>query len=192
MTLYEEEFRKGKFSADLIEASKRGYFFEQRWELIQEFGFAVPNEECLDIIAKFQPILEVGSGNGYWAWELRQRGVEVVATDPTTQLKSRYNAIREGKRWLTPRRLKAEKAVEHYPHHTLMMVCPCMEPWAFQTIMNYTGKHLIFVGEDWGGCTATDAFWKAIENWEKSHVVNIPKFPAIHDYFRVYTRPEKK
>lgn len=52
-----------------------------RFAFIRKYGYAIPNDAALDEIAKHSPILEVGAGNGYWAYELTKRGVDVVATD---------------------------------------------------------------------------------------------------------------
>ena len=41
----------------------------------------MPNARALAIIAHFAPIVEVGSGTGYWAGELKARGVDINAYD---------------------------------------------------------------------------------------------------------------
>lgn len=50
--------------------------------LSQQFAFAVPTEEVLEIVASLgKPVVEVGAGTGYWSWLLRNRGVDVIAYD---------------------------------------------------------------------------------------------------------------
>jgi hypothetical protein len=50
----------------------------------------------VQVLAPYAPIVEVGAGSGYWAYELRQAGVEVVATDPGT---GRYHRLNH---WVCP------------------------------------------------------------------------------------------
>jgi hypothetical protein len=50
-------------------------------QLTNQFAWAVPNARALAIIAHFAPIVEVGSGTGYWAGELKARGVDINAYD---------------------------------------------------------------------------------------------------------------
>jgi hypothetical protein len=52
-----------------------------RRELTQAFSYAVPTVAGLAAIARGGPILEVGSGAGYWARCLGELGAEVRATD---------------------------------------------------------------------------------------------------------------
>eukprot|EP00752_Nemacystus_decipiens_P004170 g3813.t1 len=49
--------------------------------LRQRFAWAIPDERALRIIQHFSPIVEVGSGLGYWAKLLRSRGADVMAYD---------------------------------------------------------------------------------------------------------------
>jgi hypothetical protein len=48
------------------------------------FGCVCPSQESLEIIkqlSKTNPVIEIGSGNGYWAFCLRRLGVQVHAVD---------------------------------------------------------------------------------------------------------------
>jgi len=44
-------------------------------------GYAVPNDEALNVLEAHGPLVEVGAGTGYWSAVLQQRGVDVVAFD---------------------------------------------------------------------------------------------------------------
>ncbi|CAN0133571.1 unnamed protein product [Scytosiphon promiscuus] len=50
-------------------------------KLRQRFAWAIPDERALRIMKHFGPIVEVGSGQGYWAMLLRARGVDINAYD---------------------------------------------------------------------------------------------------------------
>ena len=49
--------------------------------LIERYAWAVPDERALSICAAFGPLVEMGSGRGYWAHLLQQRGVDILAYD---------------------------------------------------------------------------------------------------------------
>ena len=57
--------------------------FQQVWRapLFHTFSCGIPNAAALSTIAKYAPILELGSGSGYWAALLQQAGVDVIAMD---------------------------------------------------------------------------------------------------------------
>lgn len=42
--------------------------------LVEKYAWAIPDERALKIIKHFSPIVEVGSGKGYWAAMLRKLG----------------------------------------------------------------------------------------------------------------------
>ena len=48
---------------------------------IQKFSYAIPNDEALDLILSYSPIVEMGAGLGYWAYLLDQKGCDIVAYD---------------------------------------------------------------------------------------------------------------
>jgi len=154
------------------------------------FSFAIPTEECFTAIAEHSPILEVGAGNGYWAYELRERGVDIIPTDIVDKHHNYFPQVKGGHLWLSPEIICAEDAIEKYLDHTLMMIWPDYDkPWAFYALKKYTGQYFIFVGEGWGGCTANDAFSHLLESqWEVLKTIHIPQHMGIHDYFRIYKR----
>ncbi|CAM9921164.1 unnamed protein product [Ectocarpus sp. 4 AP-2014] len=49
--------------------------------LRQRFAWAIPDERALRIITHFGPIVEIGSGLGYWSKLLRARGVDINPYD---------------------------------------------------------------------------------------------------------------
>ena len=53
---------------------------------MHHFGCVVPSYEALEVIKQIggkgkRPVVEMGSGNGYWTYMLRRLGVEVIAVD---------------------------------------------------------------------------------------------------------------
>ena len=60
---------------------------------MHHFGCVVPSYESLEVIkqmARGRRVLEIGSGNGYWAYMLRRMGLNVTAVD---NLQSEYRTL---------------------------------------------------------------------------------------------------
>ena len=52
-----------------------------RHDLTRQFSFAIPNEETLKEIIKYSPLIEIGAGNGYWAYLIDKFGGDIIAFD---------------------------------------------------------------------------------------------------------------
>jgi hypothetical protein len=63
--------------------------------LARLYAFAVPNQACLEELAKHTPIVEMGAGTGYWASQLKNMGVDVIAYDikPPAQNSGTQNTL---------------------------------------------------------------------------------------------------
>lgn len=146
-----------------------------REELVHKYSWAVPNEEALAKIASFSPIIEIGAGTGYWAKRIVDHGGKIVAFDRHPEAHKHYNVAKGD--W---------RAVSIYPDHTLFLCWPPYnESLAYDCLHAYKGKHIIYVGEHDGGCTANDKFHKILEDkWETIEIIDIPQWWGIHD--RVY------
>src|SRR5262245_34518575 len=75
------------------------YRHDLRGECIKVFGFAVPNAEAIAAIAALSPIVEIGAGTGYWAWMLRNAGVDVIAYDKQPVVTGGTNPFGFQTRW---------------------------------------------------------------------------------------------
>src|SRR5258708_18456335 len=175
---------RGRNSSVVYEVA-RGSFRER---LIDHFSFAVPSPEALDLIAKNAPILEIGAGTGYWAWCLRQMGVDVVATDlfppqthPVTLEKDANCNHWFAVYWTDIERLDAVKAVLQHPNRSLLLVWPYMDKMAERALRAYQGDTIIYVGEGDGGATTKDKIPQMLSKWECVETQIIPQWPGVHD-----------
>lgn len=153
-----------------------------RRRLCRKFSFAIPNDEALTRLASRGPLLEVGAGSGYWAWELRNRGVDVVATDPHPG-RTRGGVYYFSKLWTEVERLPADEAVRKYPGRTLFLCWPSLgEDWAEKALLEYRGAVLCYAGEWGGGCCAADGFFELLDaGWATLETVEIPQWYGVHD-----------
>lgn len=161
-------------------------------QLVYTFAWAIPSPADIAFLVKAlagRPVLEMGAGTGYWAWQLSQREVDVLAFDdfswanayrtPITQ----YHPVHEG-------------SVEQIPLHPnrILMLCwpPYEDPLAYEALRAYQGELLIYIGENEGGCCGDDAFfdalnqsWKQVERSER-HI----NYTGIRSQVWIYQRRE--
>lgn len=162
-----------------------------RDEAIDRFAFAIPDEAALATIAAGGPVLECGAGTGYWAFELRERGADVVACDPHPY--KDLNA-EPGEPWTDVLPLTALEAAErHGAGRNLLLVWPSYdEPWAAEVLAVRPWPRVYYVGE-WGGCTADDRFHDLLaELYDEEADLPVPTWDMVHDRLFVMKRKETR
>lgn len=152
------------------------------------YSWAVPNQEALECIAEFGPILEVGAGTGYWAHMLEKLDVDVVAVDRHPPHPSSQNAFGHVTRFTQVRRGNSRSPLK-YPGRTLML---CWPPYrrnlAYDALTYYSGEYLIFIGEQ-NGCTGNWRFFEELDtNWKHVRYQSIPQWPGMCDGLSIYRR----
>lgn len=165
-----------------------------RFRFIREFGFSIPTQEALATIKKYTPILEVGAGMGYWAYEYEKLfrdfiDMDWIATDekPPTGIKpARYDFT---KQWYPVMEANALEAIAKYPKHNLLISWPDYEEaWATEALKLYQGKYFVYIGEH-AGCCADDTFFEILEtHWKELENVYLPQWWGVHDCLWVYER----
>src|ERR1700682_372058 len=97
--------------------------FERRVACVRRYAFGVPNRAALEAIARCAPIVELGAGAGYWAYLLRNRGVDIVAYDlaPPDQVSNAYKF--EPRTW-TEVRLGGVEILEKFADRALFLCWP--------------------------------------------------------------------
>lgn len=137
------------------------------------WSWAVPNNAALDVIAEHGPIVEVGAGGGYWARELRRRGVDALAYDPDPHGRAGWHAgswgeVLEGDHTVAAR----------HPERTLLLVWP-QHTWSSRAVAAYAGRTLIFVGQ------APD---RPRQLRTPARLVGIPQWAGCTDRLELYER----
>jgi hypothetical protein len=106
-----------------------------------------------------QGVVEIGAGAGYWAWQLQQAGVDVVAYDPNPVGQNTFAAHRA----YTDVRIGDDSAAAEHPDRALMLCWPSYcDPFAKQALHAYQGDTVIYIGEGEGGCCADDRFHRIL------------------------------
>lgn len=184
-TPYEDVFREHAMDDwEAVFGNPPGVLFPaHRHDMVRRFAWACPTPAALDMIARHGPVLEIGAGSGYWAWSLRNLGVDVVAFDDYSWSESNTTAWfpvwHGGTRWAV-----------RYPERTLLLVWPPYKTdMAVRALRRYSGDTVVYVGEDEGGCNATDDFFAELAHrWTQIDGAPVAQHWGIHDRATTYTR----
>jgi len=149
-------------------------WFGKRQELVEKYGWAVPNPEVIEYISNaFSQITEIGAGEGYWAKCLSEHDVRVHPFDRDTDqtwFKVRQSDLRS-----------VESYVEDNP--VLMVWPPANEPMATD-VLELAPSHVLYVGEQRGGCTATDEFFDRFTDlYHPVKKIELPSYVGVDDNF---------
>lgn len=168
--------------------------FQVREQFIEKFGFAIPTIDALKAIAEKSPTLEIGSGAGYWSYELAKLGAQITATDAKTgnyRLNGSCGFWKSS--WCAVEKLAAVGAIKQYPTKSLLTVWPDYgSPWPVKALEAFNGEYVFYVGEGMNGCTGNDAFHEYLTNvFYLYKEIRIPQFAGIHDSLFCYQRKIK-
>jgi hypothetical protein len=159
--------------------------------IVQMYGFGIPTRAAIDKIVEASPqgIIEVGAGTGYWAYLLRERGVDVDAIDSAPVTGNKY-VLDDAPRWTHVRPGSVPDVDAANPRRALFLCWPpYRDATAADALRAYRGETLIYVGEGRGGCTATNAFFKLLDrDWERVGGAPVVQWHGLHDRLTVYRR----
>lgn len=162
--------------------------YRERPKYVDRYSWAVPNEDALNMLARYSPLVEIGAGNGYWAHLLRERGVDIVAYDLLPPNEG-ANTFHSGARvWTEVLKGSHEKVRRHRDRTLFLCWPPYANPMARKALARFRGDTVIYVGE-WMACTADDQFHELLEaKFEQVERVEIPSWPGIRDSLTVWRR----
>jgi hypothetical protein len=166
-----------------------GSILVTRDELCGTFSWSIPSPGDMTWMREVlggRGVVEVGAGGGYWAWQMRQAGVDVVAYEPKAVAENHY--VR--REWAEVLRGGHEAAADHAERALFLCWPSYSTSWAAEALACYEGDTVIYCGEGEGGCCADDDFFRLLgERFDEggsspAHV----SFMGIHCYLTAYTR----
>lgn len=161
--------------------------FSKRSTYTDNFSFALPCKEAMNLIKKYSPILEIGAGSGFWAKMMHNAGIDIVATSIN---KGAYALNKQN--YFPVKRMEASRAVKIHPDRNVFVSWVNYgDNWGTIASKNIKkGRHLIVIGEGEGGCTSNDKFFELIysRHFEEIERLDIPKWYGLHDDLRVYRK----
>lgn len=143
------------------------------------YAWAVPTDDAIATIGRHgKQVVEIGSGSGYWAWMLEQAGIQVQAFDAAPQ-QFTWHLVRRG--------TSADAA--RYPGHSLLL---CWPPWgtsmAFDTLREYTGQTVVYIGEWMMGCADARFFALLRADFDAVDGAELPQWYMRDDRLLVFRR----
>lgn len=173
---YLEEYLKSK--GEDLKARKA------REELVFKYSWAIPDEQSIDLIKKYSPLVEMGAGGGYWASLIRQKGGDILCFDKYVKnnyfSKQNWTEVSKG----------SPKDLINYPDRALFL---CWPPYdnlmAYNCLKHFSGKYLIYIGENEGGCNGCDRFFNKLKNnYKLVEKYQNPRWNLLKDLIYVYER----
>lgn len=156
----------------------------ERPSLIRKYSFAIPDHKALLAIKECGPIVEVGAGSGYWARELHDIGVDIVAYDAKEE---RWGWECS---WFPVTKARGQDVVAQHSDRAMFLCWPSYsETWAYETLKAYVeggGRTVIYVGEGSYGCCADEDFFQYLDGVQQLDTAKeyhlIPTHYGINDH----------
>ena len=191
---YLEIFNKVKGNLP-FDFSKFEEFYKKKLlkdNLIEKYSFAVPTEEAIKEIIKYSPLIELGSGTGYWAFLINKLGGDIIAIDNNERNKEYQEFIKKdfySHYWFDVK-VGNQKQLKNYPERTLFLCwIERSSEMGLKCLKLYKGKYFIHIGEGKGGACATDSFFKYLnKRFKLIKEISIPQWRGVHDYLEIYKR----
>jgi hypothetical protein len=159
-----------------------------RQAFVRQWGFSLPCREAVTALRGFGQVLEVGAGAGLWTAVMRAAGHDMIATDLATGLSPYGFSI---SRHAEVEQLGAAEAVRKYPDRDLFCSWPSQnEPWAADAVCELRpGRKLALILDDRGAITGDETLHRVLaERCRVLEVIEIPRFPGLHDRMRLFER----
>jgi hypothetical protein len=152
---------------------------EARKKLIWAYSWAVPSSEAILKITQYSPLVELGSGTGYWAWLIQQAGGRVQCLDHEPHQPPHWQEIYLGD----------PHSLSKFPQETLLLCWPPLHDSMSNVALNtFLGKTIIYIGE-WRGRTAQNNFHDELDkNWTLIESLPIPNWPGFTDQLYIFSR----
>ncbi|MBC6469354.1 hypothetical protein [Actinomadura alba] len=132
--------------------------------LTKRYSWAIPSPGDIAWLGRMlgrSGLVEIGAGSGYWAWQARQAGIDVLAYEPSDPADNGYS---DGIEYVTTLRGDHTAAGRH-PDRALLLCWPSQDdPWAALALAAYRGDLLIYIGEGPGGHCADDGFFELLSS----------------------------
>lgn len=160
------------------------------------WAWGIPSPEVLDVIVNYldgRPMVEIGAGNGYWAYLFKQMGVDMTAYDlypighEDSWFEKKPSERRAGLIGEWDPFGDGDTTKEFFPvikggpevlglsgnRDRVLFMCwpPYDQPMAYDAALAFQGDTIVYIGEGPYGCNADENFWALVtgdEPWRAS------------------------
>ena len=162
-----------------------------RGKYIEKAGFVLLDKSWISELATWigsRTVLEIMAGSGALSVALEREGVNVVATTDD------FSWEREFSQWKEIEHMSAISAIEKYKDVDIIICSwpPYNDEAATNALLAMREVNpnalFLYIGEDWGGCTASDSFFETFEELEDEELdeICIPTWSGIHDRLMLF------
>lgn len=148
----------------------------------------IPTPELLKLLKKYSPLVSVFSGLALTECMARRaEGADIICTDKEPP----PNGWCIGLPVMHVRKQVAHRAVRANPDRNVFMAWPPYQKTAALCAAKAMkpGRHLIYIGEMYYGCCATESFFDFLQiGFNEVEELEIPQHWGMHDECHVYVR----
>jgi hypothetical protein len=116
-------------------------------QLAQRFSYVAPDERALSALADLGPLVEMGAGTGYWAYRLREIGVDIVAFDVAPPDGARPNRYHSMSPTWTEVIAGDQTVLADHPDRALMLCWPPLFSSLGECLTHYAGNIVALIGD---------------------------------------------
>ncbi len=179
---YEQRVNKLKFNMTSLYEG----FHSERFECIDLYGWSVPGQDALEIVASLcngNKLLDYGCGSGLWSADLADRGVDVWPYDPNPHLPTEHIKVQPYIPWVDWDDEYVSMLLS-WPLYDDSMGADALNEWI---LSKAKPMYLFYIGESEGGCTGNDNMFELIKHhFDAYMLVDIPTWPNVHDALYIY------
>lgn len=175
-TEYYQEFQRVKNMGSQAQLQWNG----KREPLTEKYAWAIPTREIVEYVASLSPIVEIGAGNGYWAWEIEQAGGDITCYDKKCDnwkgsWDESWVSVREGTPRDVPEKMRGNTLFLCWP--------PANSDMAIESVDVLSPDTIIYVGE-WpepiekdSYVNGSEAFFRELQHqWTLENKLSIPNW----------------
>jgi hypothetical protein len=167
-------------------------FMKIRDEYTRKVSWAILNNYWIDELAEMlqgSKCLEIYGGLGFLSYQLQKRGIDIRCTD-----KKEFFAMDFNNTYTEVESIDACKAITSCEKDTLDYVIaswiPYKDPMCIRAATELAKRQprckIVYIGELYGGCTATDRFFNYVDDISDAKE-NKQKMSAVRKYFQSWS-----
>lgn len=176
----------------------------ERFQLISISSFVLISKSWIRPLSKWigkRRCLEIMAGTGMLSKALKDENIDIIATDNYTWGKETAGDVfsewfTKPYLWTEVEKLDAISAIKKYGKQVDIVICswPYMDDNLYDALIKLRKINpkaiLLYIGEDWGGCTASDNFFETATYIDDKEIYKINKkfqsWAYIHDRIKLY------
>lgn len=159
-------------------------------EFRQNWSHSIPTKPSLRYLNKFckgSRILDIGCGRGLWSALAAKMGIDVVAVDSFED--GLYFADRCLVEPIVSDGIDFVKKNSKSTDTLFLSWPPFWNELSDACLVDFSGNKLVYIGESYGGCTATDEFFEILKNnWTVENRIRLKNFSPISDSITFFCR----